>query len=250
MDQGLLNVILVGSAFMILFSAFQSTGMVEQSVLEGVKNETTGNGTARFTATGYTSFAIIYSSFTVVNIVSPAIVSILGPSLSMFIGASTYFFYVLSFIQPMTWSFYLASVLIGVGAAILWTAFGVYLAVNSDELSTLRNSGVFWALFQLRKVQLPGNLYIYLVLKSDIINRHTRYLLFTVFSVVCGIGLLVFILLIWRSFVEKRLLLNSEKEKKKKKIIFQDIKQELLIALKLLKTPNMLLLLIPFAYSG
>ncbi|CAF3868862.1 unnamed protein product [Rotaria magnacalcarata] len=58
----------------------------------------------------------------------------------MFIGASAYFFYVLSFLSPMIWSFYLTSVLLGVGAAILWTAEGAYLAANSDEHTTSRNT--------------------------------------------------------------------------------------------------------------
>ncbi len=50
----------------------------------------------------------------------------------------------------MTWSFYVVSVLIGCGAAILWTAQGVYLALNSNDLTISRNSGLFWALFQSR----------------------------------------------------------------------------------------------------
>ncbi|CAF1337122.1 unnamed protein product [Rotaria sordida] len=66
----------------------------------------------------------------------------------MFIGATTYFFYVFSFLLPMTWSFYLTSILLGFGAAILWTAEGAYMAANSDEHTTSRNTGIFWALFQ------------------------------------------------------------------------------------------------------
>ncbi|CAF0787485.1 unnamed protein product [Didymodactylos carnosus] len=166
----------------------------------------------------------------------------------MFIGATTYFLYVLSFIKPMIWSFYLVSILVGIGAAIIWTAQGAFLAVNSDELSISRNSGVFWALFQVSL--LAGNLYVYVSVRSDIITRKTRYLLFTVFSVVSGVGLALFLFIIWRSFIEKRrqknlTLLTGEKKKN-----FRDILQELIIALRLLRTRNMLLLLLPFAYSG
>lgn len=50
----------------------------------------------------------------------------------------------------MTWSFYVASILMGFGAATLWTAQGVYLAINSNELTISRNTGIFWALFQTR----------------------------------------------------------------------------------------------------
>jgi hypothetical protein len=46
--------------------------------------------------------------------------------------------------------YYTVSVLVGIGAAILWTAQGVYLAVNSDESTISRNTGIYWALLQLR----------------------------------------------------------------------------------------------------
>jgi hypothetical protein len=46
--------------------------------------------------------------------------------------------------------YYTVSVLVGIGAAILWTAQGAYLAVNSDESTISRNTGIYWALLQLR----------------------------------------------------------------------------------------------------
>ncbi|CAF4700735.1 unnamed protein product, partial [Rotaria socialis] len=51
MDHELFNIILLGSAFMVLFTAFQATGMISQSVLEGVKNETIHGST--FHGSGY-----------------------------------------------------------------------------------------------------------------------------------------------------------------------------------------------------
>lgn len=79
------------------------------------------------------------------------------------------------FIYPYTWSFYAASVLVGLGAAgtpklpfylvstlfsfvnrffvcvlVLWTAQGNVLTINSTDNTIGRNSGIFWALFQLR----------------------------------------------------------------------------------------------------
>ncbi|CAM4802267.1 unnamed protein product [Rotaria magnacalcarata] len=165
----------------------------------------------------------------------------------MFIGASAYFFYVLSFLSPMIWSFYLTSVLLGVGAAILWTAEGAYLAANSDEHTTSRNTGVFWALFQCSL--LGGNLYVYLSLKADAITRTTRYPLFFVFSVVCAIGLVIYACIIWRWLIERRGQ-KLQSDPIEQKTALSDVIETFKIALRLLKTRNMLLLLIPFAYTG
>ncbi len=52
----------------------------------------------------------------------------------------------------MTWSYYVVSILVGIGAAVIWTAQGVYLTNNSDDSTISRNSGIFWALFQVRLV--------------------------------------------------------------------------------------------------
>ncbi len=119
----------------------------------------------------------------------------------------------------MTWSYYIVSVLMGFGAAFLWNGQGVYLSVNSDDSTISRNSGIFWALFQSRYLfcishfccigffyskssLLPGNIYTYLTLKTEIIDRTTRYSFFSIFSIIVAISLVLFIFLIWRSCIE------------------------------------------------
>ncbi|CAF4901086.1 unnamed protein product, partial [Rotaria sp. Silwood2] len=94
----------------------------------------------------------------------------------------------LSFIYPMTWSYYVVSILVGIGAAVLWAAQGVYLTNNSNDLTTSRNSGIFWALFQVSL--LAGNVYIYISLKTEMIDSATRIPLFVVFSVVSAVAIL------------------------------------------------------------
>jgi len=81
------------------------------------------------------------------------------------------------------------------------------------------------------------------------IDRTTRIPLFVVFSIVSAAGLLVFIFIIWRTYIEKRRE-NPSNSDQPKKSISADIRETLVVAVKLLKTRNMLLLLIPFAYSG
>ena len=55
---------------------------------------------------------------------------------------------------------YIASVLLGSGSAVLWAAQSEFLHIQSltDEMM-MRNTGLFWALFQLSLV--IGNIYIY-----------------------------------------------------------------------------------------
>ncbi|XP_011385253.1 UNC93-like protein MFSD11 [Pteropus vampyrus] len=94
--------------------------------------------------------AIIYGVFSASNLITPSVVAIVGPQLSMFASGLFYSMYIAVFIQPFPWSFYTASVFIGIAAAVLWTAQGNCLTVNSDEHTIGRNSGIFWALLQSR----------------------------------------------------------------------------------------------------
>lgn len=70
--------------------------------------------------------------------------------------------------------------------------------------------------------------------------------MFSILSVVAAIGLVVFIFIIFRSYFEKR----QNSSIKEKKETLADIIQTLKIAGQLLKTRNMLALLILFAYLG
>jgi len=104
---------------------------------------------------------------------------------------------------------------------------------------------VFFSKFSL----LPGNIYIYLTLKTDIIDRTTRYSLFSVLASIVAVSLVLFVLLLWRSCMEQRensVIRNNETKKSSLASIVQTLK----ISGQLLKTRNMLLLLIIFAYLG
>ena len=96
---------------------------------------------------------------------------------------------------------------------------------------------------------LPGNLYLYFSIKTEIITRSTRYPLFAVFSVVSAVGLALFAVIIWRTYIERRRS-DSQPSNSQGKIKLADILQTLKVAVRLLRTRQMLLLLIPFAYTG
>ncbi len=94
---------------------------------------------------------------------------------------------------------------------------------------------------------IPGNLYVYLSLEAGVIYRSSRYKLFTVFSIVGAISFLPFGIMVWRSFIERR---RSQPQQERQKVTLVDIGRTLTIALRLLKTRNMLILLISFLYTG
>jgi hypothetical protein len=96
---------------------------------------------------------------------------------------------------------------------------------------------------------IPGNIYVYIALKTEIIHHPMRYSLFAILSSVSAISLFVFILIIFRSYIERRKdgLINLDEEKKSS---FKDIIQTLKIAGRLIKTRHILLLLIFFVYLG
>ena len=145
-DVRLYNIVILGIAFMLLFTAFQTASMAEQSVLLSARNEPNSS----FNGDGYTSLSIIYSVFSLANWIAPPIVTLIGPKITMIVGAAIYLLFILQFLKPMTWALYLGSVLVGIAAAMLWTAQGNFLTINSDSDTVARNSGIFWALLQCR----------------------------------------------------------------------------------------------------
>ncbi|XP_058417698.1 UNC93-like protein MFSD11 isoform X3 [Diceros bicornis minor] len=145
-SKKLFNIVILGIAFMFMFTAFQTCGNVAQTVIRSLNS-------TDFHGSGYTSMAIIYGVFSASNLITPSVVAIVGPQLSMFASGLFYSMYIAVFIQPFPWSFYTASVFIGIAAAVLWTAQGNCLTINSDEHTIGRNSGIFWALLQSRSAQ-------------------------------------------------------------------------------------------------
>ncbi|TRZ04281.1 hypothetical protein DNTS_003230 [Danionella cerebrum] len=181
------NVVVLGIGFLLIFTAFTTCGNIEQTVVKSL------NGT-NFTGSGYHSLGIIYGVFSFCNILAPMIVAIIGAQFTMFLSGILYSGYIAVFIIPSTWSFYFTSVLIGFGAAMLWTAQGLFLVENSDASTINRNTGVFWALLQCS--MLFGNLYIYFDWKGKAeISDADRKIIFAALLVISLLGTLSFLAL-------------------------------------------------------
>ncbi|XP_046937266.1 UNC93-like protein MFSD11 isoform X2 [Lynx rufus] len=186
-SKKLFNIIILGIAFMFMFTAFQTCGNVAQTVIRSLNS-------TDFHGSGYTSMAIIYGVFSASNLITPSVVAIVGPQLSMFASGLFYSMYIAVFIQPFPWSFYTASVFIGIAAAVLWTAQGNCLTINSDEHTIGRNSGIFWALLQ--SSLFFGNLYIYFAWQGKTqISESDRRTVFIALTVISLVGTVLFFLI-------------------------------------------------------
>lgn len=170
-----------------MFTAFQTCGNVAQTVIRSLNS-------TDFHGSGYTSLAIIYGVFSASNLITPSVVAIVGPQISMFVSGLFYSIYIAVFIQPFPWSFYTASVFIGIAAAVLWTAQGNCLTINSDEHTIGRNSGIFWALLQ--SSLFFGNLYIYFAWQGKTqISENDRRTVFIALTVISLVGTVLFFLI-------------------------------------------------------
>ncbi|NXC68791.1 MFS11 protein, partial [Anhinga anhinga] len=186
-SKKLFNIVILGVSFMFIFTAFQTCGNIAQTVITNLNN-------TDFHGSGYTSMSIIYGVFSASNLISPSVVAVVGPQLSMVVSGIFYSLYIAVFIQPATWAFYTASVFIGIAAAVLWTAQGNCLTVNSDENTIGRNSGVFWALLQ--SSLFFGNLYIYFAWQGKTrISESDRRTVFIALTVISLVGTVLFFLI-------------------------------------------------------
>uniref|UniRef100_A0A8C8IIT4 Major facilitator superfamily domain containing 11 n=1 Tax=Oncorhynchus tshawytscha TaxID=74940 RepID=A0A8C8IIT4_ONCTS len=138
--------------------------------------------------------AIIYGVFSASNLIAPSVVAVIGPQLSMFFSGLVYSGYIAMFIHPYTWSFYTASVVVGIAAAILWTAQGNLLTINSTDATIGRNSGIFWALLQFSL--FFGNMYIYFAWHGHVhISDKDRQTVFISLTVISLVGSFLFFLI-------------------------------------------------------
>ncbi|CAL8142309.1 unnamed protein product [Orchesella dallaii] len=276
-DGKFLQILLLSVSFMLLFTAFQTTSMTEQTVLASVRHED-----PEFTGDGYVSLCIIYAVFALGSWVAPSIVAIIGPKWGMLMSGSVYLVFIAQFIAPSTWLLYLTSALLGGAASVLWCCQGNFLTLASDPKTISRNSGVFWGINQCSL--FFGNLFVFFKFQGKtVIDSETRVFVFIVLTIVSAIGVLsMFLLSNLRDETGKSgstsgdvdedgqinpseigLAGNGEKNEKQEALEvtqtvpsstkpspFQLAKSALVQALQLFITPNMILLSIASIYTG
>ncbi|KAM9979756.1 hypothetical protein ACTFIZ_006002 [Dictyostelium cf. discoideum] len=170
-----INIIILGLCFCILFSAFSPTQILQTTINQNL---------------GYYTLAVLYSSLSISNFISPFIVSKFGEKISLIIGTLSYAIYIGSNIYVTQPSLYISSILVGFGGAILWNAQGSLIIKYSTEETIGSNTGLFFALFQTD--QIIGNLgSATLINKAGLSNK----ILFTIFMGISLIPIIGFLFL-------------------------------------------------------
>ncbi|KAM7371859.1 hypothetical protein PAMP_009068 [Pampus punctatissimus] len=200
-------------------------------------------------------FLFIFTAFTTCGNVEQTVVKSLEND--TFSGSGYHSGYIAVFIIPSTWAFYFTSVLIGIGAAMLWTAQGHFLVENSEASTINRNTGMFWALLQCS--MLFGNLYIYFDWNGRTeISDSSRKNIFLSLLVASVLGTLSFLVL-RKSHHGEEMLSEEEGQsllstrvmyKHRANTAMQDAKSEFKTIFQFLKTKTIVLLSPCMAYSG
>ena len=186
----LFNVVMLGLVFLLVFSGFNTLAGILHLILDSAKDPESGGFVEGFYGNGLWSLATIFMVHTVANWIAPSVIAVTGPRLAMFVGAATFALFKAQLLLLNTELLYAASALLGVGAAILWTAQGYFLAQNSDHETISRNSGIFWAM--LNCSALIGHIFVYFQFRgSDDIDGETRTLVVTALMCMATAGTLV-----------------------------------------------------------
>jgi len=178
------NVIQLGVGFLFVFFAFNSQGFIEETVIESFADDGSINKHA-----GYYSLSIIYATFTLANFIAAPVVEILGARWAMLAGSLCYTLFQAGFLFLNSPFLYASSALLGVGAAILWTGQGKYLATNSTDATSSRNAGLLWAISQT--CLSSGGVFLFIVFHSQDdkkISHSTVRILYGVFTAVSLLG--------------------------------------------------------------
>lgn len=194
------NAVVMSVAFFLVFTAFSTA-----------QNYASSGG-------GSGPVGVLYGTMVVTNLITPVLVSKLGPRASMLFGSFTYALFTAAWI-PMsicppptegvepkcTWGnislnlLYISSVIIGVGASILWVAQGVFIAKLSATYETDYGepkdnrlgyfNGMFWMIYQGN--QFVGNMLAAALSQAGVEN----WIIFLTLSIVCLTGCFLFLFL-------------------------------------------------------
>jgi MFS family permease len=111
-----------------------------------------GAGGTQDVALSDTANGVLYGLFALTGLVSGGINNLLGPRLTLFIGTLGYALYVGALwcfqAQGTRWFLIFAGAILGITAALLWSAQGCIMMSYPLEKDKGKSFGIFWAIFQ------------------------------------------------------------------------------------------------------
>ena len=198
MPQNLFKLIILSVGFLLLFSCFITAQNLSADVLEDLG----------FGDLGFYTLGVLYFSFAFSCFIATPIVNKIGDRASMFLGSIPYFLYVFSFVMAsasikypdkvddyffldkgfIEAFLYIASVLNGFGASILWVGHGRYISsIANDSNKGLFNS-VFWAV-------MMASLIVGALFGAIVLQNTDAFTFYVIMSIMCFLASLFFLLL-------------------------------------------------------
>jgi len=160
-----LNVFLLGLAFMFVFTGFNTMSGIQTLIFNSATKEHSGGFVPGFQGNGFIASAVIYGVFSIASWLAPSIVAWKGPRFAMFVAGLLYAQYIAQLLYPNTYLLYISAAIIGLGAPVIWTAQGNFLAICSDPETISRNSGIVWAMLQVSG--LIGNIFAFFMFNGQ-----------------------------------------------------------------------------------
>jgi len=219
--RGLINVLILGFSFCVLFVAFSSTQNLQTNVHGDL---------------GFRSLSVLYLVFAPANFISPYIVQLVGEKIALIIGAVCYCVYIAANIKVTEPILLGASAIIGFGAAVLWTAQGSVVIHSAPPAKLGAYNGLFFGIFQC--AQVIGNLTAGVLLS----NGTDLSKLFLILTVVVSTSLAGFI------FVRGDIYLSRGNRVEEGETI--PVRVRLMQTVKIMTEKNMIYLYLAMIYSG
>ncbi len=187
MDRSnLYNVIHLSLSFILIFMSF-SVAQTFQTSSDHAKN-------------GAFAVSIIYLVFCLANLtLSSYITRLVGLRSTLIISGLTYVLFIAANIKYQIWMLYISAFLLGIGAALLWTAQGVYVAVSISKHERTNSlvpssshgfiNGLFFGLFQSHPI--IANLLVSFLFRWN----YPQLIIFTIMTGIAALGVFTLIFL-------------------------------------------------------
>lgn len=235
-----LNVFLLGLSFMLVFTGFNTMSGIQTMIFNSATNPDSGGYVPGFQGNGFIASAVIYGVFSIASWLAPSVVAFRGPRFAMVIAGILYAQYIAQLLYPNTYLLYASAAVIGLGAPVIWTAQGNFLALCSDPETISRNSGIVWAMLQLSG--LIGNLFVFFMFSGqEYISKSVRTTVGVVLLAVTAGGVALMLLLRPTTWARPS---GSESDGT------TSPSQALRDSFRLFLTPDMLMLSVTFFYTG